>query len=79
MFTLDLVNTLKGKEGKERKKNILSYNNSYFYHSFILITLHLRKNQKGIDGKWKAFNFKGKFISNLLFVRYRKAIRGEFS
>ena len=39
--------------GKERKKNILSYNNSYFYHSFILITLTLRKNEKGIDGEQK--------------------------
>ena len=32
------------------KENILSYNNSYFYHySFILITLHLRKNEKEMD------------------------------
>ena len=42
---------------KERKENILSYNNSYFYHSFILITLHLRKNEKGNDGERKAYNF----------------------
>ena len=32
------------------KENILSYNNLYFYHSFILITTNLRKNEKGIDG-----------------------------
>ena len=38
-------------KGKERKENILSYPNSYFYHSFILITLNLRKNEKGIDGE----------------------------
>ena len=49
--------------GEERKKNISSFNNSYFYHSFILITLHLRKNQKGIDGEKKAFNFMQKSLN----------------
>ena len=44
-------------KGNEKKENILRYNNSYFYHSFTLITLHLRKNEKGTDGERKACNF----------------------
>ena len=34
---------MKGKEGKE---NILSYNKSYFYRRFRLLTLNLRKSEK---------------------------------
>ena len=30
---------------------MLSYNNSYFYHNFILITITSKENEKGIDGE----------------------------
>ena len=38
--------------------------NSYFYQSFILITLHLgKKKEKGIDGERKAYNFVQKSLN----------------
>ena len=55
---------IKLNKRKERKENILSYNyNSYFYLSSILITLNLRKNEKGIDGGQKTNTFVQKSLN----------------
>ena len=49
---------------KESKENMLSYNNSYFCHSFILITITSKEKWKrNIGGKWKAYNFIQKLLN----------------
>ena len=44
------------------RKNIWSYNNSYFYHSFIFIAITSKENEKG-DGERKTYNFIQKLLN----------------